>query len=93
MQSQAIGALPDSQFILNNQPVERPQTLTTSAKAGRKAATVRRGSHQLKMLMWKELMWEELRRNPGLQGNLGTRNLKYIRKAPALEVFSNCSFG
>jgi hypothetical protein len=43
--------------------------------------------------MWKELMWEELRRNPGLQGNLGTRNLKYIRKAPALEVFSNCSFG
>jgi hypothetical protein len=88
MQSQAIGALPDSQFILNNQPVERPQTLTTSAKAGRKAAIVRRGSHQLKMLMW-----EELRRNPGLQGNLGTRNLKDIRKAPALEMFSNCSFG
>jgi hypothetical protein len=45
------------------------------------------------MLMWKELMWEELRRNPGLQGNLGTRNLKDIRKAPALEMFSNCSFG
>lgn len=39
MQSQAIGPLPDSQFIQNNRPVERPQTLTTCTKAGRKATT------------------------------------------------------
>ena len=28
----------NSQFILNNQPLERPQTLTTCTKAGRKVA-------------------------------------------------------
>ena len=42
MQSQALGPLPDSQFILSNQPVQRPQTLTTSTKTGRAAATARK---------------------------------------------------
>ena len=41
MQTQALRPFPDSQFILSNQPVQRPQTLTTS-KAGRAAATTRK---------------------------------------------------
>ena len=41
MQSQAMGPSPDSQFILTNQPVQRPQPLTTSTKAG-KAAIARK---------------------------------------------------
>jgi hypothetical protein len=42
MQSQELGQLPNSQFILSNQHVQRPQTLTTSTKAGRAAATARK---------------------------------------------------
>ena len=42
MQSQAMGPLPDSQLILTNQPLQRPQPLTTSTKAGKAAAITRK---------------------------------------------------
>jgi hypothetical protein len=48
MQSQVFGPLPDSQFIATNQPVERPQPLTTCTKAGKKAATTTKRKAQPK---------------------------------------------
>ena len=38
------GPLPDSEFVLNNRPGERPGVpLTTSTKAGRQAAAAKKG--------------------------------------------------
>ncbi|CAN6339283.1 unnamed protein product [Urochloa humidicola] len=39
LQSQVQGPLPDNGYILSNQPVARPVPLTTSTKAGRRAAS------------------------------------------------------
>ena len=39
--STAIGPLPDNEFIMTNQPLQRPSALTTCAKAG-KVATIKK---------------------------------------------------
>lgn len=42
MLSQINGPLPDSDYIMSNQPVARPVPLTTNTKAGRAASTQKR---------------------------------------------------
>ena len=40
--SSSKGPLPDNEFIMTNQPVERPHALTTCTKAGKVAAAKKR---------------------------------------------------
>ena len=40
--SSSFGRLPDNEFIMTNQPVERPHALTTCTKAGKAAAAKKR---------------------------------------------------
>ena len=42
--SNSFGRLPDNEFIMTNQPVERPHALTTCTKTGKAAAKKRKAS-------------------------------------------------
>jgi hypothetical protein len=99
MHSHVFGPLPDNQFILNNKPVERPQPLTTTTKAGRKAAagTKRKAPGTKTDVGGSKKKSRTTRKTVNVQQKLRRRPTmpmfsKMLMMAPAIPMFSSCSY-